>query len=140
MSSSARVAQGLPSNPRSRVASRATPPSRQTESPRPSRAHVPIPSTPRPRNPSAQRAPVQDTNSRTYRPQQRNDNDGMMNGRRSEDSASTSSSSNAPSWPRAKHSGSSSRTTLRSDDGMDSSGRVQPRREEDSRPKYASLF
>ncbi|KAH9484297.1 hypothetical protein JR316_0003778 [Psilocybe cubensis] len=135
MSSSARIPQGLPSNPRSRVASRPTPPTRQAESPRTSRTHLPIPSNPRPRNPSAQRATVQDTTQRNVRPQQRYDNDGMVNrrGRWSEDTTSTSSSSSAPTWPRVRHSPSSSRTTLQSDDGIGSTGQQQSNREDDSR-------
>ncbi|PPQ78074.1 hypothetical protein CVT25_015608 [Psilocybe cyanescens] len=133
MFTATRVAPGLPSNPRSRLASRTAPPSRQTESPRPSRANVAIPSTPRPRNPSTQRAPVPDTNSRNYRSQQRNAHDGMINVRRSEGSTSTSSSSDASSWPRAKHSQSSSGATLRGDDGMERSEQVKPNRGEETR-------
>jgi len=117
MSSSTRLGHGLPTNPRSgsRLARTVSSANHQSEEPRPSRTM----SAHRSRNPPSQREPVLDTHQMAYRSHQHDDHYETNNVRRSADSNSTFSSGSSSYWTRGNSSQRSSRTTVRSDEGME---------------------
>jgi len=112
--STRRVPQGLPSNPRSRLAS-GTSPARQPEERRPPRPMPP----PRARDLHLQREQVPDTDRGAYQSRHRDDYHETRSARRSGDSSSMSSPESPPFWARGNASQRSSRTTVQSDEGME---------------------
>ncbi|KDR81571.1 hypothetical protein GALMADRAFT_135001 [Galerina marginata CBS 339.88] len=113
-SSTRRVPQGLPSNPRSRLAGGA-PPSRLSEERRQPRTMP----TPRARDPQFQREQVPDTTMGLYHTRQGEEYRETRHARRSGDSSSTASPEPSPFWARGNTSQRSSRTTVQSDEGVE---------------------